>query len=109
MFTSNNLMRSATFFQPIKGRDADGKRIIEEVERFTVPAGLKPLRGGESVMQARLTARSPAIVTVMADSRTRTVTSEWVLLISGRRYEAKEDPRESEDFSLLELLVEAVG
>ena len=109
MFTSNNLMRTATFFEPIKGRDSDGKRIISEVERFTVPAGLKPLRGGESVMQARLTSRSPAIVTVMADSQSRTITSEWVVSISGRKYQAKEDPRESEDFSLLELLVEAVG
>lgn len=109
MTTSNDLMRSATFFEPVKGRDTDGKRVITMAERFTVPAGLKPLRGGESVMAARLVSRSPAIVTVMAMTQTRSITSEWSVQIANRKYRVKEDPRETEDFALLEFLVEAVG
>ena len=81
----------------------------EWVLQFVEWVGVKYLRGGESVMQARLASKSPAIVTMRASTLTRRVTSEWKLRIDGREFDAKEDPRETDDRAFFEVLVERVG
>ena len=109
MTVTGELTKRATFSAPVKGRSPDGQRVIETSEELTVWAKLAPLRGGEAVMQSRLQAKSPAILTVRRSSSTRAITSEWAVTIDGRRYQLKEHPRETQDRAFLEMLVEAVS
>ena len=83
----------------------------EWVPQFVEWAGVKHLRGGESVMQARLASRNPVIVTIRNSARARQITSEWavelrsrsgIVLVAG----VKEDPRPSEGDAYLEFLAE---
>lgn len=104
---AGELTKRATFQCPVKGKDADGNRIIDYPDAFAAWVNLHPLRGGEAVMQSRMRSRSPAIVTFRVSSQAREVTSEWRVVIGGRVYEAKEDPRETQDRAFLEMLVEA--
>ncbi|MGA0615328.1 phage head closure protein [Paracoccus sp. KR1-242] len=97
------------FRAPVKGRTPDGQRIIEMQERFSIWAKLVPMRGGEAVMQARLASKSPASVTVPRTRDTELVTSEWEVVVDGRTYQLKEDPRESHNRAFLDMLVEAVS
>ncbi|MDB6455013.1 phage head closure protein [Falsirhodobacter sp. 20TX0035] len=106
-FSAGDLTRRATLLEPVQRRDKDGQIIQGYADRGTVWANLLPLRGGESVMQARMESRNPAIVTVRASPLTRSVTSEWRVTIDGREYDVKEDPRETQDRAFLEFLVEA--
>lgn len=60
--------------------DGYGNSRGEWVTRFTEPAAMKPLRGGEEVMAARLQGVQPYVVTVRQSSRTRQVASDWRLV-----------------------------
>ncbi|WP_347268810.1 phage head closure protein [Paracoccus sp. (in: a-proteobacteria)] len=103
---AGDLTKRATFQRPEMGRDGDGNQILAYVDDHAGWVHLRPLRGGESVMAARLASKAPAIVTLRASANARRVTSEWRVLIEGRTYEAKEDPRETQDRAYLELLAE---
>ena len=103
----DDMTKRALFRAPIKGRTPGGQRITGMEDRFTVWAKHAPLRGGEAVMQARMESRSPAAVTVECSSDTLTITSEWEVVIDGRTYQLKEDPRETRDRAFLDMLVEA--
>ena len=100
------LTRRATLLQKMEQRDGDGQIVQGVTDRGTVWANLRHLRGGETVLQARLESRAPAIVTVRASRSTRLITSEWQVKIDGRIYEVKESPRETQDRAFLEFLVE---
>lgn len=111
---TSTLLKLAAFGEPVETTDslglgdADGQIVHGYPIVFTTRANLLPLRGGESVMHARVEARNPAILTVRATARTRGVTSDWKVLIDGRVFDCKEDPRESQDDRrYLEILVEA--
>ena len=83
----------------------------EWVPHFVEWAGVKHLRGGESVMQARLASRNPVIVTIRNSARARQITSEWRVTLRSRSgivlvAEVKEDPRPSEGDAYLEFLAE---
>lgn len=107
--TAGQLTKRATLLEPVKELDQDRQPILRYAERGTVWCHVRWLRGGESVMAARLASRSPGIVTVRASSLTRRITSEWKLRIDGSEFDAKEDPRESDDRAFLEALVERIG
>lgn len=47
------------------------------VEQFQCNAGRLVLRGGETVMAARLEGRQPVILSVRAETRTNRITSDW--------------------------------
>ncbi len=106
---AGDLTKRATFQRPVEAVDADGQVVHSYVTAFVTWAHVRWLRGGESVMQSRLASRSPAILTIRAHDQARAVTSEWRVVIDGRTFEAKEDPCESQDRAMLELLVERVG
>ena len=83
----------------------------EWVPQFTEWAGVKYLRGGEGVMQARLASRNPVIVSVRNSERARQITSEWQVELRSRSgvtkiYAVKEYPRPSEQDAYLEMLAE---
>lgn len=103
---AGDLTKRATLLEPRVERDADGQLVQGWLDRGTVWCHVLPLRGGESVMAARMQSRNPAIVTMRASNLSRLVTSEWRLRIDGREYHAKEDPRETQDRAWLEMLVE---
>lgn len=104
---AGDLTKRAQFQRPEKGRDEDGNQIIAYPVVFEAWANLRPLRGGESVMASRMQSKTPAIVTFRTSTQARAVTSEWRVVIDGRTYEAKEDPRETQNRAWLEMLVEA--
>lgn len=107
MSLASGLDRRVTFQSPIQSRDDDGRIVQGWKDRFTVAGGIRYLRGGEEVMQARMQARTPAILTVRAASDARQVTAEWRAVIDGRVFELKEEPRPTVDRRLLEMLAEA--
>ena len=83
----------------------------EWVPQFVEWAGVKHLRGGESVMQARLASRNPVIVTIRNSARARQITSEWRVTLRSRSgivlvAEVKEDPRPADGDGLLEMMCE---
>lgn len=45
--------------------------------QFTKWAEVRPIKGGEGVIAARLTGRQPVLVFVRSDSETRLVTTDW--------------------------------
>ena len=56
----------------------------EWVPQFTEWAGVKYLRGGESVMQARMASRNPVVITVRNSERALQITSEWQVELLSR-------------------------
>lgn len=106
---AGDLTKRASFQRPVKIRDDDGNPIMSYPTVFVAWVNLKQLRGGESVLAARMQSKAPAIVTFRASSQAREVTSEWRVVIDGRIYAAKEDPRETQDRAYLEMLAEAGG
>lgn len=108
-YSAGDLTKRAALKEPFEDVDADGQIIQSYPTRGTVWANIRHLRGGESVITARLQSRSPAIITVRTSSLTRCITSEWQVVIDWKIYEVKEDPRETQDRAFLEFLVEATG
>lgn len=97
----------AVFQSPVQSRDEDGQIVQGWTDEFDEWANVRYLRGGETVMQARMLSRSPAIVTIYASDLALRVTSEWRVVIDGRMFEIKEDPRPTPDRAFLEMLAEA--
>src|SRR5690606_25995757 len=98
--------KRAAMQMPVEDVDLDGQIVQSYATQFTRWVNIRYLRGGESVMQARLQSRSPVILTVRDDAETRLITSEWKAVIDGRVYDFKEDARPSEDRMHLEFLAE---
>ncbi len=109
---AGKLDHRATFERPVQSRDEDGQLIQGWHDEATVWASVRYLRGGESVMAARMQSRTPAILTIRSSSTARRVTSEWRVQTRDRSgterlFEVKEDPRPTEGGGFLEMLVEA--
>jgi len=109
---SGRLADLVSFQEPEVERDADGQLIQGYVERFKAWAHVRHLRGGESVMAARMQSRSPAILTIRNSAAARAVTSEWRAVVRDRTgiervYEMREDPRPTDGSGFLEMLAES--
>lgn len=79
-------------------------------DKFTVWGNIQYMRGGESVMAARLTARQPAILTIRTSSQARGIlpTDRVKDARTGEIFNIREQPRVSKDNrGFLEVLVEA--
>lgn len=70
-------------------------------------AGIKYLRGSDTVVAARLTGRQPAVVTMRASAITRTIKPEWRMrdLRTGNVF-AIRAIHETPDRAFMEILVE---
>lgn len=77
--------------------------------QFTVWAGRKYLRGGESVIADRLQARQPAILRIRNSSQARQITAEWRAVDdrTGTVFAIRENPTVTDDRAYLEMLVES--
>ena len=104
---AGRLTYRAAFAAPFEDTDADGQIVQRYDEQFTVWAGVRCLRGGETVMQSRMQSRSPAILKVRKSPDTDRITSEWRVLVDGRNFDVKEDPRPSDDRGNHEMLAES--
>lgn len=103
---AGKLNKRASLSAPVQEPDPDEQIVTSWQHMGTVWANVLPLRGSESVMQARMQAKSPVIVTVRASSLTRDITAEWRVSIDGRSHDVKERPRETQDRAFLEFLAE---
>lgn len=71
----------------LRERVAFDRRVVEDVEggsvrsdwaeQLTVPARIRPLRGGEGVIAARLQGTQPVVITVRYSSATKTIDPSW--------------------------------
>lgn len=112
---AGRLDRRLTFEAPREIEDGAGNFTSGFVAQFTQAANVKFMRGGESVLAARLEAAQPAIVTIRASTQARAIAGDW-RAVDARAgmdehgkprvvYQIKELPRESEDDAYLEMLV----
>lgn len=88
---------------------ATGGQVTAWVEQIArVWAAIRFLRGGETVIAARLTGRQPAVVTVRASAATRLITTDWRMrdLRSGEVYAIRAIVP-SDDRAYLELTCES--
>lgn len=79
-------------------------------EQFSLWGSVRYLRGTETVLAARLTARQPAILTVRNTARARSIlaSDRAVNAHTGEIYNIRELPRESrESTGYLEMLIES--
>ena len=81
------------------------------IPQFTVWAAVKYLRGGESIMQARLASRNPVVIEIRNSADARRITSEWQVELRSRSgvtktYAIKEDPRPEGVDGFLSMLAE---
>lgn len=78
---SAGLMRQKVHFQRRAPREDEYGNTVEDFETvFSDAAEFIPLRGGESVMGARLTGIQPYIVRVRSNSNTRQVDADWQIV-----------------------------
>lgn len=65
--------------------------------QFTVAAEVKALRGGESVLGARLTGTQPVVIIVRLSPQTLTIRSDWraVDTVSGTEYAITAPPADT--------------
>ena len=111
MMAPGKLDSRAKFQSPVRTKTDLGGRQAGWKDEMKVWAGVRHLRGGEAVMQARMASRNPAIVTVRNTAQARGITSEWQVELRDRTgirktYAVKEDPRPVEGGAFLEMLVE---
>lgn len=74
---AGKLSESFAFDKRISEDDGAGNTVSQWQEQFTTAANCAIMRGGETVMAARLQGRQPVIVTVRRFSFSILVTADW--------------------------------
>lgn len=75
--SAGQLIERVAFDARIAEDDEHGNVEGEFVERFQRRAGFTFLRGGETVIAARMEGRQPVVVLVRSDTETRLVDTDW--------------------------------
>lgn len=65
------------FEKRVEIEDGAGNTVGDWASQFVRSAEIRPLKGTESVIAARLQGTQPALVMVRFDSQTETITPEW--------------------------------
>ena len=108
MVGAGKLDRRFSFYKRQEQDDGAGNTVSDWVLQFSQQGNRKWLRGGESVMAARLESRQPVILTVRASTQARAVNNDWrVVDRDGTIYNVRENPKESDDRGFLEFLAES--
>ena len=109
MVSAGKLDRRFQFQQRREQSDGMGNTVSDWVSQFTLAAGRSFLRGGETVIAARLENKQPAIVTIRNSTDARQITADWraIDVRDGRVYNIRETPKESDDRGFLEFLAES--
>lgn len=105
---AGDLRHRVRFAEPQAGSDGAGGALDGFMDRFDRRAEYTHLRGGETVLAARLEGRHPQIIRVRADSETREVTTDWRITDArtGTVY-AIRDVTWSEDRAWIDFLAES--
>lgn len=104
---AGRLDRRFRFSRRVEVEDGHGNTVAQMQFQFEVAGGRKYLRGGESVMASRLTAKTPAILCIRNCTNARQIEAEWqtVDARTGETFQIKESPRESDNRGYVEMLV----
>lgn len=77
---AGDLYYSVAFLKREEIDDGMGNTIDDKlVEQFRCRAAYRHLRGGESVMAARLDGKHTQVIIVRASSQTRQITTDWIV------------------------------
>jgi len=82
-----------TFQRPVLIEDEFGGTQQNWEDVFQTWGHIRYLRGGESVMQARLESRQPVILTIHQNEDTLKIESDWRVIYGSQIFELKETPR----------------
>ena len=74
---AGELIHGVAFDSPVEAADGYGGTTLGWQEQFSCRAGFVHLRGGETVMAARLAGKHQQIVTVRSSAASRAVTTDW--------------------------------
>jgi SPP1 family predicted phage head-tail adaptor len=97
-----------TFQRPVTQDDVYGGTQQSWADEFQTWGHILYLRGGESVMQARLESRQPVVITVHQNDDTMRVDSSWRVVYGSQIFNLKEHPRPNQERRpYLEVLAEA--
>jgi SPP1 family predicted phage head-tail adaptor len=105
---AGQLYQRVAFDKETDGSDGYGGTVTGWTEQFQCRAGYTHLRGGESVMAARLEGTHSIVIRVRASSQTRTVTTDWRVrdTRAGTIYNIR-DITPSDDRAFLDILVQS--
>jgi SPP1 family predicted phage head-tail adaptor len=76
-YSAGDLRSKVRFDVRVTTDDGMGNQLSEWATQFTRRAFVQPLKGGESVIAARLTGVGPALIVVRWDSKTKLITNEF--------------------------------
>lgn len=110
MVGAGDLRERFTIQRRVDVDDGAGNVTGSWADEFTVWSGVQFMRGSESVIAARLTARQPAIMTIRNTAQARGILPKdrAVNARTGEVFNIREQPREARDNrGFLEMLVEA--
>lgn len=105
---AGRLDRRFRFFKRTDVEDGHGNTVADFALQFEMAGGRKYLRGaGETVMASRLTAKSPAIITIRNCINARLVQPEWQIedARNGEVFQVKEQPQETDSRGYVDILV----
>lgn len=105
---AGQLYQRVAFDKEVSGSDGYGGTVTGWAEQFQCRAGYTHLRGGESVMAARLEGADSIVIRVRASSQTRAVTTDWRVkdVRTGTIYNIR-DITPSDDRAFLDVLVQS--
>lgn len=99
MIGAGRLDQRLQFQSPAPLDDGAGNTTDGFQPQFETAAGIRFLRGGETVLAARLEQTAPLLITVRASTNTRQITGDWRAVDMRTRavYQVKENPRNPVD------------
>lgn len=106
---SADLIQRVAFDRNVPVPDGQGGNRKDWVEQFQNRAHFRYLRGGESVIAARLAGTQPVVVTIPAHQAARGITPEWRMrdVRTGVIYNIRTIPVPSDDRRWLEITAES--
>lgn len=104
---AGRLDRRFRFSRRVDVEDGHGNTVAEMQFQFEMAGNRKYMRGGEAVLASRLTAKTPAIITIRNCDNARQIHPEWQAedARTGELFQIKESPRESDNRGYVEMLV----
>lgn len=95
MIGAGDLVERVAFDQQVSSPDGGGGTYKNWVEQFQCRAGIRYLKGGESVIASRLEGTQPAVIRVRRVEQTKLVTSDWRIrdVRTGDEYNIRSKPK----------------
>ena len=108
--STGSLRERVTFSAYVRTEDQWGDVTETWVDQFQAAASIEYMRGSETVIAARLTARQPAILTIRNHTAARGIKPDWRVrnTRTGEEFAIREMPREAKGKpGYLQMMVEA--